>query len=64
MYNDSFGSSVKHGYRGLPVAIRVIITLNIAVFLIQSILAIVSPVYSNALIEAFAFYLEWQITLF
>jgi membrane associated rhomboid family serine protease len=64
MYNDSFGSSVKRGYRGLPDAIRVIITLNVAVFLIQSILAIISPAYSNALIQAFAFYPEWQTALF
>lgn len=64
MHNDSFGTSVKQGYRGLPVAIRVIITLNVAVFLIQSILAILNPAYSNALIQAFAFYPEWQTALF
>lgn len=64
MYNDSFGNSLKRGYSGLPVAIRVIITINVAVFLIQSILSIVSPAYSNALIQAFAFYPDWQTALF
>lgn len=56
MYNDSFGNSVKRGYLGLPVAIRAIITINVAVFLIQSVLSIISPAYSNALIQAFAFF--------
>jgi len=35
MYDDSFGSSLKRGYFRIPVAIRTIITLNVAVFLIQ-----------------------------
>jgi len=64
MYNDSFGSSVKHGYKGLPVAIRVIITLNVAVFIVQTILSILNPAYSNALIQAFAFFPDWQTALF
>ncbi len=64
MYNDSFGNSLKQGYKGLPVAIRALITLNVVVFLFQTILAIVSPTSSNALINAFAFFPDWQTALF
>ncbi len=64
MYNDSFGNSLKRGYLGLPVAIRTLITLNVAIFIFQVILGIASPVYSNALINAFAFYPDWQTALF
>ncbi|WP_138429542.1 rhomboid family intramembrane serine protease [Fodinibius saliphilus] len=64
MYDDSFGNSLKRGYRGLPVAIRTLITLNVAVFVLQVILGIISPAYSNALINAFAFYPDWQTALF
>lgn len=64
MYNDSFGNSLKRGYKGLPVAIRVLITLNVGVFLFQTILSIINPAYGNALIQAFAFFPEWQTALF
>jgi membrane associated rhomboid family serine protease len=64
MYNESFGSSFKRGYFGLPTAIRVLITLNVAVFVIQIVLGIISPAYSNALISIFAFIPEWQTALF
>jgi membrane associated rhomboid family serine protease len=64
MYNDSFGNSLKRGYWRLPVAIRVIITLNVGVFILQTLLSIFSPVYSNALIQAFAFFPDWQTALF
>lgn len=64
MYNDSFGDSLKRGYKGLPTAIRALITLNVVVFIFQTILSIVSPAYSNALIQAFAFIPEWQTALF
>jgi membrane associated rhomboid family serine protease len=64
MYNESFGDSFKRGYRGLPVAIRAIITLNVAVFIVQTILSIINPAYSQALIRAFAFFPEWQTALF
>src|SRR5699024_9934345 len=65
MYNnESFGRSFQRGYRGLPVAIRTLITLNVAVFIGQVILGLVSTTYSNALIQAFAFYPEWQTALF
>jgi len=64
MYNDSFGNSLKHGYLGLPAAIRALITINVAIFIFQVILGIFSPAYSNALINAFAFYPDWQTALF
>ncbi|MGD8747257.1 MAG: rhomboid family intramembrane serine protease [Balneolaceae bacterium] len=64
MYNDSFRDSIKSGYLGLPVAIRAIITLNVAVFIFQAFLGILSPAYSSALVRAFAFYPEWYTALF
>src|SRR5699024_12603737 len=48
----------------MPVAIRTIITLNVAVFIFQVLLGLFSTVYSNMLIQAFAFYPEWQTALF
>lgn len=64
MHNESFSNSFKRGYWGLPVAIRTLITLNVAVFIFQILLGIFSTYYSNALIQAFAFYPEWQTALF
>jgi membrane associated rhomboid family serine protease len=64
MYNDSYRDSIKSGYLGLPVAIRAIITLNVAVFIFQAFLGILSPAYSSALVRAFAFYPEWYTALF
>lgn len=65
MYNnESFSRSFKRGYRGLPVAIRTLITLNVAVFIFQVLLGIISSAYGNALVRAFAFYPEWQTALF
>ncbi|HLR26386.1 MAG TPA: rhomboid family intramembrane serine protease [Fodinibius sp.] len=64
MYNDSFSSSFKRGYWRMPVAIRTIITLNVAVFIFQVLLGLFSTAYSNMLIQAFAFYPEWQTALF
>lgn len=64
MYNDSFGSSVKRGYFNLPVAIRVIITLNVVVFILQIFVGMISTAYSNMLVQSLAFYPEWQTALF
>ena len=61
MYNESFGSSLKRGYMGLPVAIRVIITLNVVVFLLQ---ALGGQTLNNFLVQWFAFNPEWQVALF
>ncbi len=64
MYNDSFGSSVKRGYFNLPVAIRIIITLNIVMFLVQIFAGMISSAYGNALVRGLAFFPEWQTALF
>lgn len=61
MHNESFGSSLKRGYMGLPVAIRIIITLNVLVFLIQ---ALGGQTFNNFLVQWFAFYPEWQTAVF
>jgi len=64
MYNDSFGNSIKRGFLGLPTAIRALIALNVAVFVIQMVLQIISPAMSSWMIQAFAFFPEWQTALF
>lgn len=65
MYNESFGSSLKRGFMGLPVAIRTIIGLNLVIYLLQVFGQIFGgSAFSNALIGAFAFYPELQTTLF
>lgn len=64
MYNDSFGNSVKRGYLSLPIAIRVIITLNVAMFILQIFVGMMGSDYGNALVQALAFYPEWQTALF
>lgn len=64
MYDDSFGASLKRGYRGLPVAIRTLITLNVGIYVLQIIAGIISPNYANALIKGFAFFPDWQTALF
>lgn len=61
MYQDSFLGSVKRGYFNLPVAIRVIITINLVIFLFQ---VFVGSTVNNVLVNAFAFVPEWQTTLF
>lgn len=48
----------------MPVAIRAIITLNVVVFLFQTILGILSPAYSEALVRSLAFFPEWHTALF
>jgi len=61
MYNDSFGASLKRGYLRIPVAIRVIITLNVAIFILQ---ALGGRTLNQFLIQNFAFNPEWQTALF
>lgn len=36
MYNDSFTSSIKHGFMQLPAALRTILAINIAVFVFSA----------------------------
>lgn len=57
MRNESFSRSFKSGYLGLPVAIRTLITINVAIFFLQLF-------FGNALINAFAFFPDWQTALF
>ncbi|HKL17916.1 MAG TPA: rhomboid family intramembrane serine protease [Halalkalibaculum sp.] len=65
MYNESFGSSVKRGFMGLPIAIRTIIGLNLVVYLIQVFGQVFGgSAFSNMLIGAFAFYPELLTTVF
>lgn len=61
MHNESFGSSLKRGYMGLPIAIRTIITINVVVFLVQ---ALGGQTLNNFLVQWLAFYPEWQTALF
>src|SRR5699024_2902092 len=64
MYNQSFNNAFKRGYWRIPVAIRTIITLNVAVFVFQIVLGLFSQAYSIALIQALAFYPGWKVALF
>lgn len=65
MYNESFGSSIKRGFMGLPVAIRTIIGLNIVIYLLQVLGQIFGgSAFSNTLVEALAFYPELTTTIF
>jgi membrane associated rhomboid family serine protease len=61
MYNESFGSSVKRGYMGLPIAIRIIITLNVVIFILQ---ALGGQTLNDFLIQWFAFSPELQTAIF
>lgn len=50
---------------GLPVAIRTIIGLNLIIYLVQLFGQVFGgSAFSNALVGIFAFYPEWQTTLF
>lgn len=61
MYNESFGSAVKRGYFRIPIAIRTIITLNVAIFIAQ---AFGGRAFNEYVIQSLAFYPEWQTALF
>lgn len=59
--NESFGDALKRGYFNMPVAIRVLITINVVVFLLQ---ALGGQTFNRLLVDGFAFYPEWQTALF
>lgn len=61
MYDDSFMGGLKRGYKRITIAIRVIITLNVVVFFLQ---ALGGQQLNQFLVQNFAFYPEWQTTLF
>lgn len=65
MYNESFGSSIKRGFMGLPIAIRTIIGLNLIIYLVQVFGQLFGgSAFSNMLVSAFAFYPELLTTVF
>lgn len=65
MYNESFGSSVKRGFMGMPIAIRTVIGLNLVIYLLQILGQVFGgSALSNGIVEAFAFYPDLQTTLF
>lgn len=65
MYNESFGASFKRGFMGLPVAIRTILGITVAVYLLQVFGQVFGgSSFSNFLIQALAFYPEWQTVIF
>ncbi len=64
MYGDSFGSALKRGYLGLPSALRVILLLNVAIFVLQAVVAAFGGgALVSGLFNVFGFIPEWQITL-
>lgn len=60
MIQESFGSTFKRGYQNLPQVIRVILTVNVVVFLIQ---AIGGSGLNRLLINLFAFDPQWETAL-
>lgn len=64
MYGDSFGSALKRGYLGLPAALRVILLMNVVIFVLQSILvAFGGASIVNSVINTFGFIPEWRTAL-
>lgn len=61
MYNESFGQSLKRGYKGLPIAIRTLITINVVVFLMM---VIGGSGFSNILVDKLGFVPDVSTTLF
>ncbi len=56
MYNQTFTGTTPRGYYNLPIAIRVIITINVVVFLVQLLGGIIAgPAFSQFIIRWFAF---------
>ena len=63
-YRESFGGSVKRGFKGLPVAIRTIITINAIAFGIQVFAGIISPNASAYIIQYLSYIPTWESTIF
>lgn len=59
MHHESFGTAFKRGYMRIPAVIRVIITINVVIFIFQ---ALASSDFNRALIELFAFDPDWRTT--
>lgn len=60
MYDESFTRALKRGYFNMPVAIRTIISINLAVFIIQ---ALGGTGLNNLLIVYLGFIPEWGIAV-
>jgi len=60
MYQESFGSAFRRGYMRIPTAIRVIITINVVVFILQ---ALGGSGFNRLLINLFAFNPQWETAL-
>jgi membrane associated rhomboid family serine protease len=60
MYNESFGETLKRGYFRIPVAIRIIITINVVVFFLQ---ALGGNSINRALVDWFALWPEFPTAL-
>ncbi len=64
MYNQTFTGTANRNHYNLPIAIRVIITVNVAVFLVQILGGIfVGSAFSQFIIRWFAFIPEIWITV-
>ncbi len=63
-YDDSFGSALKRGYLSLPSALRVILLLNVVIFLAQTLLfTFGAGALVNWVIGTFGFIPTWQTSL-
>ncbi len=64
VYDDSFGSALKRGYLGLPRALRVILLLNVVIFVVQSLMFTFGMGgLANGIIGVFGFIPEWQTSV-
>ncbi|MDI6402430.1 rhomboid family intramembrane serine protease [Balneolaceae bacterium ANBcel3] len=63
-YGDSFWMSLKFGFLALPKGLRTILAINIAVFLVQSILILFGgQSIAVFFINVFGFYPEWSTSI-
>ena len=63
-YDDSFGSALKRGYLSLPSALRVILLLNVVIFVVQTLLITFGAGgLVNWVIGTFGFIPTWQTSL-
>jgi membrane associated rhomboid family serine protease len=64
MYNESFATSVKRGYKRIPIAMRTIISVTVVIFLVQEIGKLIGGVAVwDFIIRWFAFYPSLSVTI-
>lgn len=64
MYNDSFGQALKRGYLSMPKALRVILLVNVTVFVLQTLLSGFGGAgLVRWVIEAFGFVPDFSVTI-